>query len=209
MLSYQDLSLFFITSLLVNLTPGNDMMYVLSRSLSQGVRAGIISATGIFIGCFFHIIAAIFGLSVIIAKSAFLFDLIKLIGAAYLIYLGCNALLTSPDKEDIKKLPEINNRKLLKQGIITNIFNPKVALFFLSFLPQFADAASPFFKWQLFTLGLWFNIQGTLILIIVAWLSGKTSGFIKQHRSLRNIQQKFTGLVLIILGIRVALTSKK
>lgn len=209
MLSYQDLSLFFITSLLLNLTPGNDMLYVLSRSLSQGVRAGIISATGIFIGCFFHIIAAIFGLSIIIAKSAFLFDLIKLIGAAYLIYLGCNALLTRPYQEDIKKLPEINNRKLLKQGIITNIFNPKVALFFLSFLPQFADAASPFFKWQLFTLGLWFNIQGTLILIIVAWLSGKTSGFIKQHRNLRNIQQKFTGLVLIILGIRVALTSKK
>ena len=209
MLSYQDLSLFFITSLLLNLTPGNDMLYVLSRSLSQGVRAGIISATGIFIGCFFHIIAAIFGLSIIIAKSAFLFDLIKLIGAAYLIYLGCNALLTRPYKEDIKKLPEINNRKLLKQGIITNIFNPKVALFFLSFLPQFADAASPFFKWQLFTLGLWFNIQGTLILIIVAWLSGKTSGFIKQHRNLRNIQQKFTGLILIILGIRVALTSKK
>ena len=210
MLSYQDLSLFFITSLLLNLTPGNDMIYVLSRSISQGVRAGIISATGIFIGCFFHIIAAIFGLSIIIAKSAFLFDLIKFIGAAYLIYLGCNALFIRPDpQEGIKKLPGTNNRKLLKQGIITNIFNPKVALFFLSFLPQFADAASPVFKWQLLTLGLWFNIQGTLILVIVAWLSGKTSDFIKHYRNLWNIQQKFTGLILIILGIRVALTSKK
>ncbi len=209
MLNYQDLSIFFITSLLLNLTPGNDMMYVLSRSISQGVRAGIISATGIFIGCCFHIIATIFGLSVIIAKSAFLFDLIKFIGAVYLIYLGCNALFIKPNlEEDLKKLPGTNNRKLLTQGIITNIFNPKVALFFLSFLPQFADAASPFFKWQLLTLGLWFNIQGTVILIAVAWLSGKTSGFIQQHRNLWNIQQKFTGLILIILGIRIALTSK-
>ncbi len=210
MLSYQDLTLFFISSLLLNLTPGNDMMYVLSRSLSQGVRAGIISATGIFIGCFLHIIAAIFGLSIIIAKSVFLFELIKFIGAVYLIYLGCNALFTRPDlEEDIKKNPGIDNRKLLKQGIITNIFNPKVALFFLSFLPQFADAASPFFKWHLFTLGIWFNIQGTLILVIVAWLSGKTSGLIKKHRRLWNIQQKLTGLILIILGIKLALTSKK
>jgi threonine/homoserine/homoserine lactone efflux protein len=185
-------------------------MYVLSRSLSQGVRAGIISATGIFIGCFLHIIAAVFGLSIIIAKSVFLFDLIKFIGAVYLIYLGCNALFTRPDlEEDIKKNQGFNKRKLLKQGIFTNIFNPKVALFFLSFLPQFADAASPFFKWQLFTLGIWFNIQGTLILVIVAWLSGKTSGFIKKHRRLWNIQQKLTGLILIILGIKLALTSKK
>ncbi len=185
-------------------------MYVLSRSSSQGVKAGIISATGIFIGCFFHIIAAIFGLSIIIAKSVFLFDLIKFTGAAYLIYLGCNALFTRPNvEEDIKKFTGIDNRKLLKQGIITNIFNPKVALFFLSFLPQFTDAASPFFKWQLFSLGLWFNTQGTLILLIVAWLSGKASNFIKQHRNLWNIQQKFTGFIIIILGIRLALTSKK
>ncbi len=76
MFNYQNVSLFFITSLLLNLTPGNDMMYVISRSISQGIRAGIISATGIFIGCFFHIIAAVFGLSVIIAKSPFLFDMI-------------------------------------------------------------------------------------------------------------------------------------
>ena len=206
----QNLYLFFIASLLLNLTPGNDMIYVASRSISQGIKAGIISAVGVFIGCFVHIMAAVFGLSIIIMKSAFLFELIKFLGAGYLIYLGIRALITKSDfNKNIVALPPINKWKLLKQGIITNALNPKVALFFLSFLPQFIQVSSPLYKVQLFTLGLWFDVQGTLVLIIVAWLTGKASNFIKNNQKFWNMQEKITGIILIGLGIKVALASKK
>jgi len=210
MFHIQNLYLFFIASLLLNLTPGNDMIYVASRSISQGIKAGIISAIGVFIGCFVHIMAAVFGLSIIMLKSAFLFELIKFIGAGYLIYLGIKALTTKSNfNKSVITLPIIDKWKLLKQGIITNALNPKVALFFLSFLPQFIQVSSPLYKVQLFTLGLWFDLQGTIVLIIVAWLVGKASNFIKNNRKIWNIQGKITGLILIGLGIKVALTAKK
>ena len=206
----QNLYIFFIASLLLNLTPGNDMIYVASRSISQGIKAGIISAIGVFIGCFVHIMAAVFGLSIIIMKSAFLFELIKFLGAGYLIYLGIKALITKSDfNKNIVALPPIDKWKLLKQGIITNALNPKVALFFLSFLPQFIQVSSPLYKVQLFTLGLWFDVQGTLVLMIVAWLIGKAGNFIKNNQKFWNMQEKITGIILIGLGIKVALASKK
>lgn len=210
MFNIENLYLFFIASLLLNLTPGNDMIYVASRSISQGIKAGIISALGVFIGCFVHILAAVFGLSIIIAKSAFLFELIKFLGAGYLIYLGIKALITKSDfNKDITTFPRVAKWKLLKQGIITNALNPKVALFFLSFLPQFIQIGSPLYKVQLFSLGLWFDLQGTLILIIVAYLLGKTSNFIKNNQKFWRIQEKITGVILIGLGIKVALSSKR
>jgi threonine/homoserine/homoserine lactone efflux protein len=210
MFNMQNLYLFFIASLLLNLTPGNDMMYVASRSISQGIKAGIISAIGVFIGCFVHIMAAVFGLSIIIMKSAFLFELIKFIGAGYLIYLGIKALLTKSNfNKNIITLPPTDKWKLLKQGIITNALNPKVALFFLSFLPQFIQVSSSIYKVQLFMLGLWFDLQGTLVLIIVAWLIGNASNFIKNNQKFWRVQEKITGIILIGLGIKVALTSKK
>jgi threonine/homoserine/homoserine lactone efflux protein len=210
MFNIQNLYLFFIASLLLNLAPGNDMIYVASRSISQGIKAGIISALGVFIGCFVHILAAVFGLSIIISKSAFLFELIKFLGAGYLIYLGIKALITKSDfNKDITTLAPINKWKLLKQGIITNALNPKVALFFLSFLPQFIQPGSPLYKAQLFFLGLWFDLQGTFVLIIVAYLLGKTGNFIKNNQKFWRIQEKITGIILIGLGIKVALSSKK
>ena len=210
MFETQNLYLFFIASLLLNLTPGNDMIYVASRSVSQGTKAGIFSAMGIFIGCLVHIFAALLGLSLIIAESAFLFGIIKFAGAAYLIYLGIKALTSKSDfDKDIEKLPAIDKWKLLKQGIITNALNPKVAIFFLSFLPQFINPASSLFKLQLLALGLWFDIQGVLILIILAFILGKTKNFLKQNRKIWTVQEKFTGIILIGLGIKLAITSKK
>ncbi len=210
MFHIQNFYLFFIASLLLNLTPGNDMIYVASRSISQGIKAGMISALGVFIGCFVHILAAVFGLSIIIAKSAFLFELIKYLGAGYLIYLGIKALITKSNfNKDITTLPPVDKWKLLKQGIITNALNPKVALFFLSFLPQFIQVGSSLYKVQLFSLGLWFDLQGTFILIIVAYLLGKTSNFIKNNERFWKIQEKITGIILIGLGIKVALSAKK
>lgn len=210
MFHIQNLYLFFIASLLLNLTPGNDMIYVASRSITQGVKAGIISAFGIFLGCFVHILAAVFGLSLILAKSVFAFELIKFIGAGYLIYLGIKAFITKTNvgRQD-KKLPHLDRWKLLKQGMITNALNPKVALFFLSFLPQFIQVGSSLYRMQLLFLGLWFAVQGTSVLIIVALLLGKTKDFLKNNERFWKMQERITGIVLIGLGIKVAFSSRK
>jgi threonine/homoserine/homoserine lactone efflux protein len=210
MFNFQNLYLFFIASLLLNLTPGNDMLYVASRSVSQGIKAGMVSAAGIFVGCFVHILAAVLGLSIIISRSAYLFQLIKFAGAAYLIYLGVKALLSKPVVDTADEKPsKANYWKLFKQGIVTNALNPKVAVFFLSFLPQFISPLSPFFKVQLFTLGVWFAAQGTLVLIIVACILGKSKDFFRNNPKVWRIQEKITGFILIGLGVKIALATKK
>ncbi|WP_179412917.1 LysE family translocator [Mucilaginibacter sp. E4BP6] len=210
MFTFQHPYLFFIASLLLNLTPGNDMLYVASRSISQGTRAGIVSALGISVGCFVHILAAVLGISIIIAKSAYAFEIIKFAGAGYLIYLGVKSIITKPNVDTKNENPSKSDYwKLFKQGIITNALNPKVAIFFLSFLPQFIDTASPYFKIQLFTLGVWFDLQGSLLLIIVVFILGKAKNFFKQKPKLWLIQEKITGFILIGLGVRIALLTKK
>ena len=209
-MTLNSLYLFFVASLLLNLTPGNDMLFVASRSLSQGSRAGYFSALGILAGCFVHILAAIFGLSIIISKSAVLFEVIKYAGAAYLIYIGIKMLLTKNIQNiSTKGLINQSNWSLFKQGTLTNALNPKVAIFFISFLPQFVNPQSPYVKIQLFTLGLWFAIQGTVVLLGVALVMGRTTYFLKQNPTFWLWQERITGIVLISLGIKLALTTRK
>src|SRR4029077_3107543 len=130
-------------SLMLNLTPGNDMMYVASRSTGQGIKAGIVSSFGIMGGCLVHAIAAVAGLSAIIAKSATAFDIIKYVGAAYLIYLGIKSWLNKKSSFRLTdKIESATYKKIFWQGVITNVLNPKVALFFLAFLPPFIDISS-------------------------------------------------------------------
>ncbi|MBS1529665.1 MAG: LysE family translocator [Bacteroidetes bacterium] len=210
MFHLQHVYLFFIASLMLNLTPGNDMLYVASRSISQGPKAGIVSALGIFCGCFVHIFAAVFGLSLVIARSAWLFSLIKFAGAGYLIYLGIRSLISKPNTDKVEgNTVKLDPWKLFKQGVVTNALNPKVAIFFLSFLPQFVDPTSPDIKIDLITLGLWFAVQGTLVLMIVAVILGKSRNFFKDNPRVWLLQEKITGFLLIGLGIKVALTVKK
>jgi len=210
MFHFQNIYIFFFTTLLLNFTPGNDVLYVASRSISQGTRAGIISALGIFCGCFIHISASALGLSLVIAQSAYLFSIIKFAGAAYLIFLGIKALLTKPDMSTaVTSTGKTGNLKDFKKGFITNVLNPKVAIFFLSFLPQFVDAKSPYIKIDLVTLGLWFAVQGTLVLILYAIVLGKIKDLFKRSPRVWLIQEKITGLILIGLGIKIALADKK
>jgi len=210
MFHFQNIYIFFFTTLLLNFTPGNDVLYVASRSISQGTRAGIISALGIFCGCFIHISASALGLSLVIAQSAYLFSIIKFAGAAYLIFLGIKALQTKPDMSTaVTSTGKTGNLKDFKKGFITNVLNPKVAIFFLSFLPQFVDAKSPYIKIDLVTLGLWFAVQGTLVLILYAIVLGKIKDLFKRNPRVWLIQEKITGLILIGLGIKIALADKK
>ncbi|CAN5168492.1 LysE family translocator [soil metagenome] len=202
--------MFALTALLLNITPGNDMLYVAARSTSQGSKAGIVSSLGIMVGCMVHIVAAMVGLSAIIAKSAFAFDIIKYIGAAYLIYLGTRALLS---KKKTLHIDSTNKKRSLKnifwQGALTNVLNPKVALFFLAFLPQFINLNSENTASQILLLGIWFNIGGTLVNIIVSLLFGKISSWLSDSPTFIQWQERVTGTILIALGIRVALSSRK
>jgi threonine/homoserine/homoserine lactone efflux protein len=200
-----NLYLFFISSFLLNITPGNDMMFVVSRALSQGRSAGIYATLGIFIGCFFHILLTVFGVALLLSRAPVVFTIIKTTGAAYLIYLGIMALLQKTNTEAKADRMVVNKLALVRQGIITNVLNPKVALFFLSFLPQFisAKATEAEAKGQLLFLGLWFDLQGALLLVIMCFMIGLSSNFFRRHPQFWNYVQKACGLVLVLLGIRI------
>ena len=200
---------FALTALMLNLTPGNDMLYVIARSSGQGVKAGVVSSLGIMAGCMVHILAAVVGISALIAQSALAFDIIKYIGAAYLIYLGSKAVLSKKTSLHLKQdLPKLSYKKIFLQGAFTNILNPKVALFFLAFLPQFINPSQNA-SLQILFLGIWFDVGGTLVNILVAVLFGKIGAFLSRSPGFVLWQERITGTLLIALGIKVALTSKK
>ena len=202
---------FALASLMLNITPGNDMLYVASRSAGQGIKAGIISSLGIMAGCLVHITAAVAGISAIIARSATAFDTIKYLGAAYLIYLGIRSLLNRKASSFVleSRLQSASYTAIFWQGVITNVLNPKVALFFLAFLPQFIDLKMEHPQWKILFLGLWFDCSGTLVNILDSIAFGKMGNWLGNSPRYMKFQEKLTGSLLIALGIKVALTSKK
>jgi len=200
---------FALAALLLNLTPGNDMLYVAARSTSQGIKAGIISSLGIMAGCMVHILAAVIGLSAIIAQSALAFNIIKYVGAAYLVYLGIRSIISRKKTFEVKnKMQQQSYTRIFWQGVITNVLNPKVALFFLAFLPQFINVESKHTALQILFLGTWFNVGGTLINILVAILFGKIGTWLSHSPRFIQWQERITGAMLIALGIKVALSKK-
>ena len=202
----QNFWMFVLTALLLNLTSGNDMIYVASRSAGQGPRAGIVSTLGIMGGCFIHMLAAVAGISAIIAQSALAFDIIKYIGAGYLIYLGIRMLTDKKKKFTISGVSKISSyKKIFWQGVVTNVLNPKVALFFLAFLPQFIGIHGEQTS-QILFLGIWFNISGTIVNIVVAILFGKINSWLRNSPTLMQWHERVSGMLLIALGTKVALT---
>jgi len=200
---------FALAALLLNLTPGNDMLYVAARSTSQGIKAGIISSLGIMAGCMVHILAAVIGLSAIIAQSALAFNIIKYVGAAYLVYLGIRSIISRKKTFEVKnKMQQQSYTRIFWQGVITNVLNPKVALFFLAFLPQFINVESKHTALQILFLGTWFNVGGTLVNILVAILFGKIGTWLSHSPRFIQWQERITGAMLIALGIKVALSKK-
>lgn len=200
---------FALTGLLLNLTPGNDMLYVIARSSGGGTKAGIVSALGIGAGCLVHVVAAVAGLSALIAQSAIAFMVIKYLGAAYLIYLGLRSLLVRKTSLVVKAAEQQSFSRIFRQGMITNVLNPKVALFFLAFLPQFIQVEKGHTALQILFLGTWFDLVGTIVNILVALLFGKLVVLLSGAPGFIRWQQRITGGLLVALGIRVALESKK
>jgi threonine/homoserine/homoserine lactone efflux protein len=141
MFSLTSLALFMSATLALNLAPGPDMLYVSTRSLAQGRRAGIVSALGIAAGSVVHTIAIASGLAALLAAVPVAYEVVRFVGAAYLIWLGVQALRAKTSPLDGRQLAPATEWAIFRQGMITNVLNPKVALFFLAFLPQFADPA--------------------------------------------------------------------
>lgn len=202
---------FLIAAILLNITPGADTIYILSRSISQGKKAGILSAFGISTGALVHCIIAAFGLSVIIAQSANAFITIKYLGATYLIFLGVKALITKSKNEfelEQVHIKKVSNRKIYISGILTNILNPKVALFFLAFLPQFIDPNYATNSLSFIILGLAFITTGTIWCLLLALFSAKVSDSIRNNYSIKRWLNRTTGVIFIALGIKLALSEK-
>lgn len=201
---------FLIAGLILNLTPGADTMYILGRSIAQGKKAGVLSALGISTGAIFHIIFATLGLSIILAKSAMAFEIVKYLGAGYLVFLGLKTILKKADGkfELNKENATVNYKKIYFSGIMTNILNPKVALFFLAFLPQFIDPNYVQSSLPFLILGITFLLTGTIWCLILALFASKLSDRIRKNYKIKIWLDKITGGVFVALGIKLALMKK-
>jgi len=205
MLGIQHYETFLLAGILLNLTPGNDTIYILSRTIAQGRKAGIMSVLGIATGSLFHTLLAAVGLSVIIAQSPLLFNIIKYAGAAYLFYIGARMIFSKTSVVKLNQPEDEKYRKIYLQAVVTNVLNPKVALFFISFLPQFIDPTYSNHYLSFIVLGLSFTVTGTLwCLILALFASIISSAFIKNKKT-GNYLNRACGLVLIALGIKVTL----
>ena len=202
---------FLLTGILLNITPGNDTIFILSKSIGQGKKAGIVSALGIGTGSFIHTILAALGLSLIIAKSILLFNIIKYAGAAYIIYIGIKMFLDKNQlNTDISNKNEaVNYRKIYRDAIITNVLNPKVALFFIAFLPQFIDPTFKNTVWPFLVLGITFITTGTIWCLILAIFAAAIFSKLKQRKTVSDYIHKICGIALIALGIKVAFFNRK
>jgi threonine/homoserine/homoserine lactone efflux protein len=194
---------FLFAALMLNIAPGPDMLYVIGRSVGQGRRAGVVSALGVFVGCWVHILAAAFGIAALLRSSPLAFNLVRYAGAAYLIYLGIRMVVKRTDLASQQLEPE-KLGSIFRQGAITNMLNPKVAIFFLAFLPQFIDARRGSVVPQILFLGLIFNVGGTLVNLAVAYAGGTLGELLRRNQRWARLQQWFTGLVFVGLGLRLA-----
>ncbi len=209
-----DFWLFLLAGFLLNVTPGPDIAYIVARSAQCGVRGGVAAAFGITAGCLIHIAAAAIGISAILMTSALAFNALKWVGAAYLVYVGLKMLFASrraqESPQSLRRPPAaIKMRTIFFQGFLTNVLNPKVALFFLAFLPQFirADASSKAMAFVV--LGLVFASTGTVWNLIVAWTAGHLATAWSGLGRLRLWLERSLGLLFVGLGVRLAFSDAR
>lgn len=207
MFGTQNLLLFVGSGILLNLTPGQDTLYILGRSIAQGRRAGVLSALGITSGSVVHTLAAAFGLSAILATSASAFLIVKMAGAAYLTYLGLKMLFHRTDETSpMLQFGHDSHWTIYRAGFLTNLLNPKVALFFMAFLPQFvAPSAASKIAAFLF-LGSLFIFTGTMWCLVLAWFGSALSRRIRDNPSAGSLLNRATGALFVGLGAKLAVS---
>lgn len=205
----QNIVLFMGLSWVLVITPGPDLMYVLTQGVSGGKKAGFVSAIGVTLGIFVHTAFAALGLSIILKTSALAFVIVKIVGAAYLIYLGVKMLMSNSKVEIIEE-KQMSLRKVFTQGIISNTLNPKVALFFMAFLPQFIKTngteISPI---PFLILGTIFAFFVFIFLGVLGYFSGIVGDYLKAKTAIYKWINKISGSIMILLGIRLAFTNQK
>ncbi len=203
------LLLFIVAGLVLLLTPGPAVFYIIARSIDQGRPAGLISTLGVGVGTMFHVIAAALGISALLVSSALLYNIIKLLGAGYLIYLGLRKLFVEEDLIEHTQIQPSDLRQIFYQGAVVNILNPKTALFFFAFLPQFADPARGSVALQIFILGLLLVTMGLLTDGAYAVLAGTAGNWLKNNLRLLRAQRYFAGTVYVALGMVTAFSRKE
>ena len=204
MFGTQHLALFITSGILLNLTPGQDTLYIVGRSISQGRRAGLLSVAGISAGTVLHTIAAAIGVSAVLATSAQAFLVVKLAGAAYLAYLGLRMLIDRSREMTIARYEREPPWAIFRSGMVTNVLNPKVALFFMAFLPQFVDPAADSKAVAMLFLGGVFIFNGTLWCLVLAWSAAAMSRRLRDNPAAAVIVRRATGALFVGLGLRLA-----
>ena len=199
-----DIGLFLVASALLTIAPGPDIVYVLTRGVAQGRRAGFAAALGFATGVIFHTALAALGIAALIRSSEFAFSLVRYAGAAYLVYLGIRTLMSRSGFELNKDNSSLALWTVYKQSVIGNVLNPKVTLFFLSFLPQFINVNAGHVELQMVLLGVLFMLQTVLIFGAVAFFSGVIGDKLRTNSSVADRLNVFAGVIFIALGIRVA-----
>ncbi|MCS7056859.1 MAG: LysE family translocator [Thermoflexales bacterium] len=206
MLQPAQLQLFILSSLALLVVPGPAVLYIVARSVSQGRLAGLASAAGVQVGAMLHILAAALGLSALLLSSSLAFSIVKYLGAAYLIYLGIRRWLSREGAADVATVRPESLRRIFAQGVIVNALNPKTALFFFAFLPQFVDPGRGDVAAQMLLLGLVFITLAVINDGIYALLAGSLGERLRDNRRLQNGGRLFAGLAYIGLGVTAALS---
>ena len=201
---------FIFAGIILNLTPGADSIYIMTRSIAQGKKAGIYSVLGVSSGGLIHTIFASIGLSIILAKSATAFMIVKYLGVGYLIYLGIKMIVEKSNlfESNSQKFDKLNLWKIYRQGLITNVLNPKVAIFFLAFLPQFIDPNNTNGAVPFLILGLTFMTTGTLWCLFLAYASSLITKTLRNNNRIGKIMQKVSGFIFVGLGLKLFLSKQ-
>ena len=207
MIEVQTLITFLIATFILVVTPGPNMVYIITRSISQGRKEGIVSALGVDSGSVVHIGFSLIGLSAILATSTIAFQMVKYLGAAYLIYLGVRVIRSGNYLENNAKPCGSNLKQIYFQGVVTNVLNPKAAIFFISFFPQFIDVTQQYATKQIIILGALFILVGVSVDVLVAISAGTLGKWLKTNTSFWKCQRWFCGITFVTLGFFAAFGS--
>ena len=205
-----NIALFVTASLAVIVAPGPDNIYILTRGVAQGREVALASAWGMCSGLLFHTTLAALGLSAILAQSAMAFSVVKYAGAAYLIYLGVRTFVSQEEfAPSTEEAPTARHRGYFLRGLTMNLLNPKVAIFFLAFLPQFASPTSDGAVLRLLALGLIFAILSVVVFSAIALFSGILGDRLSKNPRYASLLQRLTGCVFVGLGVRLAFSGRQ